>query len=86
MLVYMQHPLSMILSFLTGHCVTAATSGNVCGLNSIAVGCNRTGLSATACRCYQTPQAQQDPTCQGRGEERVGKRVWEVRRGRRESV
>ena len=36
----------------TGHCVTTAYPGEVCGLNSYAVSCD-TGLSATACRCYQ---------------------------------
>lgn len=37
----------------TGHCVTAATPGDMCDLSSYAVGCDIDGLSATACRCYQ---------------------------------
>ena len=37
----------------TGHCITTAYPGEVCGLNSYAVGCDRNNLTATACRCYQ---------------------------------
>ena len=40
--------------FLSGHCVTTAYPGEVCDLDSYAVGCDVNGLSATACRCYQT--------------------------------
>jgi len=39
----------------TGHCITAATAGDACGLDSFAVACDENGWSATACRCYQTP-------------------------------
>ena len=42
-----------LIILYTGHCVTTAYPGEVCGLNSYAVSCNRNGLSATACRCYQ---------------------------------
>ena len=36
-----------------GHCITTAYPGEVCDLNSYAVGCDVNGLSATACRCYE---------------------------------
>ena len=34
--------------------MTTAYPGEVCDLNSYAVGCDVTNLTATACRCYQT--------------------------------
>ena len=37
----------------TGHCVTTVYPGEVCDLDSYAVGCDVTNLTATACRCYQ---------------------------------
>ena len=40
--------------FCVGHCITTAYPGEVCDLNSYAVGCDINGLSATACRCYET--------------------------------
>ena len=51
--------------FYTGHCITTAYPGEVCDLNSYAVGCDRNGLSATACRCYQTADNQNDTACDG---------------------
>ena len=42
------------ISYCIGHCVTTAYPGEVCDLDSYAVGCDVNGLTATACRCYET--------------------------------
>ena len=34
--------------------MTTAYPGEVCDLDSYAVGCDVNGLTATACRCYET--------------------------------
>ena len=49
----------------TGHCITAASPGEVCGLDSYAVSCDNDGLIADACRCYESVDYENDTTCLG---------------------
>lgn len=43
--------LASIFPLSIGHCITTAYPGDVCGLDSYAVGCEQ--KSAISCRCYQ---------------------------------
>lgn len=56
---------SGILFTPTGHCITTALPGEVCGLDSYAVSCDIDGLVADACRCYESVDFENDTTCQG---------------------
>ncbi len=55
---------TILCSLHAGHCITSVSMDDICNLNSFAVGCEL--LSASACRCYESSESNNDNSCQGK--------------------
>ena len=51
--------------FFIGECITSASPGDVCGLNSVATLCSNVTITASMCSCKDGYESINDLSCEG---------------------